>query len=58
MKSEAVCVRSAGSRQPAHLLFASEDGKWLATANTDCEVHVYNLDKLEVNRDFYSLRHC
>uniref|UniRef100_A0A8D0DH93 UTP4 small subunit processome component n=1 Tax=Sander lucioperca TaxID=283035 RepID=A0A8D0DH93_SANLU len=39
----------SGSRQPVHLLFASEDGKWLATANTDCEIHVYNLDKLKLH---------
>ncbi|KAL6107424.1 utp4 [Pungitius sinensis] len=38
-----------GSRQPVHLLSASDDGKWLATANTDCEVHVYNLDKLKLH---------
>lgn len=31
-----------------HLLCASEDGKWLAAANTDCEIHVYNLHKLKV----------
>uniref|UniRef100_A0A7N9AYB1 UTP4 small subunit processome component n=1 Tax=Mastacembelus armatus TaxID=205130 RepID=A0A7N9AYB1_9TELE len=37
------------SLQPVHLLFASEDGKWLATANTDCEVHVYNLDKQKLH---------
>ncbi|KAG8012843.1 U3 small nucleolar RNA-associated protein 4-like protein [Nibea albiflora] len=35
----------SGSRQPVHLLCASEDGRWLATANTDCEIHVYNLPK-------------
>ncbi|XP_020497994.1 U3 small nucleolar RNA-associated protein 4 homolog [Labrus bergylta] len=39
----------SGSRQPVHLLFASEDGKWLASANTDCEVHVYNLQKLKLH---------
>ncbi|KAF1387125.1 hypothetical protein PFLUV_G00102020 [Perca fluviatilis] len=39
----------SGSRQPVHLLFASEDGKWLATANADCEIHVYNLDKLKLH---------
>ncbi|KAM8891989.1 LOW QUALITY PROTEIN: U3 small nucleolar RNA-associated protein 4 homolog [Spinachia spinachia] len=38
-----------GCRQPIHLLSASDDGKWLATANTDFEVHVYNLDKLELH---------
>ncbi|XP_031698046.1 U3 small nucleolar RNA-associated protein 4 homolog [Anarrhichthys ocellatus] len=38
-----------GSRQPVHLLFASEDGKWLATANADCEIHVYSLDKLTLH---------
>lgn len=31
-----------------HLLCASEDGKWLAAANTDCEIHVYNLHKQKV----------
>ncbi|XP_068579098.1 U3 small nucleolar RNA-associated protein 4 homolog [Cebidichthys violaceus] len=39
----------SGSRQPVHLLFASEDGKWLATANTDCEIHVYGLDGLKLH---------
>ncbi|KAM3609691.1 uncharacterized protein V6R79_018644 [Siganus canaliculatus] len=39
----------SGSRQPVHLLCASEDGKWLATANTDCEVHVYNLHKMKLH---------
>lgn len=39
----------SGSRQPVHLLHASEDGKWLATANTDCEIHVYNLHKLKLH---------
>lgn len=43
-----VCVRP-GSRQPVHLLSPSEDGKWLATANTDCEIHVYNLHKMKVS---------
>ncbi|XP_059192123.1 U3 small nucleolar RNA-associated protein 4 homolog [Centropristis striata] len=37
------------SRQPVHLLFASDDGKWLATANTDCEIHVYSLDNLKLH---------
>ncbi|KAM9377059.1 U3 small nucleolar RNA-associated protein 4 homolog isoform 1-T3 [Pholidichthys leucotaenia] len=37
----------SGSRRPVHLLSASEDGKWLATANADCEIHVYNLHKLK-----------
>lgn len=37
------------SRQPVHLLAPSDDGKWLATANTDCEVHVYNLNKLKLH---------
>ncbi|XP_034541161.1 U3 small nucleolar RNA-associated protein 4 homolog [Notolabrus celidotus] len=39
----------SGSQQLVHLLFASEDGKWLATANTDCEVHVYNLHKQKLH---------
>ncbi|XP_077954112.1 U3 small nucleolar RNA-associated protein 4 homolog [Gasterosteus aculeatus] len=43
------CVCSPGCRQPVHQLSASDNGKWLATANTDCEVHVYNLDKLKLH---------
>ncbi|KAM9351645.1 U3 small nucleolar RNA-associated protein 4 homolog [Symphorus nematophorus] len=39
----------SGSRQPVHLLCVSEDGKWLAAANTDCEIHVYNLHKLKLH---------
>ncbi|KAK5868088.1 hypothetical protein PBY51_012530 [Eleginops maclovinus] len=39
----------SGSSQPIHLLCVSEDGKWLATANTDCEIHVFNLDKLKLH---------
>uniref|UniRef100_A0A6Q2Z975 UTP4 small subunit processome component n=1 Tax=Esox lucius TaxID=8010 RepID=A0A6Q2Z975_ESOLU len=30
-------------------LCVAVDGKWLATANSDCEVHVYNLQKLELH---------
>ncbi|XP_061892003.1 U3 small nucleolar RNA-associated protein 4 homolog [Entelurus aequoreus] len=37
----------SGSRQPVHLLYASDDGKWLAAANTGGEVHVYNLEKMK-----------
>lgn len=33
----------SGSHQAIHLLAASEDGKWLASANIDNEVHIYNL---------------
>ncbi|XP_041852001.1 U3 small nucleolar RNA-associated protein 4 homolog [Melanotaenia boesemani] len=39
----------SGSTQPVHLLSPSEDGKWLATANTDHEVHVFNLQKLKLH---------
>lgn len=39
----------SGSRQPVHLLCTSEDGKWLATANTDCEIHVYDLHKRKLH---------
>uniref|UniRef100_A0A3B4BIV5 Uncharacterized protein n=1 Tax=Periophthalmus magnuspinnatus TaxID=409849 RepID=A0A3B4BIV5_9GOBI len=42
-------LATKSSRQPVHLLAPSEDGKWLATANTDCEVHVYNLNKLKLH---------
>ncbi|XP_055365717.1 U3 small nucleolar RNA-associated protein 4 homolog isoform X2 [Betta splendens] len=37
------------SRQPVHLLAASDDGRWLAAANTDCEIHVYNLEKMKIH---------
>lgn len=37
------------SRQPIHLLSPSEDGKWLAAANTDCQIHVYNLHKMKLH---------
>lgn len=46
-----MCVGYQGSRQPVHLLCASDDGKWLATANTDCEIHIYNLHKMKVSSD-------
>ncbi|XP_072242835.1 U3 small nucleolar RNA-associated protein 4 homolog [Leuresthes tenuis] len=39
----------SASTQPVHLLSASEDGKWLATANTGCEIHVFNLHKLKLH---------
>ncbi|KAM8860847.1 U3 small nucleolar RNA-associated protein 4 homolog [Synchiropus picturatus] len=39
----------SGSRQPLHLLVTSQDGRWLAAANTDGEVHVYNLQKLKLH---------
>uniref|UniRef100_A0A8C4HJT4 UTP4 small subunit processome component n=1 Tax=Dicentrarchus labrax TaxID=13489 RepID=A0A8C4HJT4_DICLA len=39
----------SGESRPVHLLFASEDGKWLAAANADCEIHVYNLHKLKLH---------
>lgn len=42
------CWSFAGSKQPVHLLSTSEDGQWLAAANTGCEIHVYNLRKLKV----------
>ncbi|XP_031420781.1 U3 small nucleolar RNA-associated protein 4 homolog isoform X2 [Clupea harengus] len=36
-----------GSTQPIHLLTVSENGLWLATANSDCEVHIYSLSTLK-----------
>ncbi|XP_020311894.1 U3 small nucleolar RNA-associated protein 4 homolog [Oncorhynchus kisutch] len=39
----------SGSRQPIHLMTTSVDGKWLAAANSDCEIHVYNLQKLKLH---------
>uniref|UniRef100_A0A8C8CAI2 Cirhin n=1 Tax=Oncorhynchus tshawytscha TaxID=74940 RepID=A0A8C8CAI2_ONCTS len=35
--------------QPIHLMTTSGDGKWLAAANSDCEIHVYNLQKLKLH---------
>ncbi|XP_037833979.1 U3 small nucleolar RNA-associated protein 4 homolog isoform X1 [Kryptolebias marmoratus] len=37
----------SGSREPVNLLAPSEDGRWLVTANTDCEIHVFDLQKLK-----------
>ncbi|XP_062245087.1 U3 small nucleolar RNA-associated protein 4 homolog [Platichthys flesus] len=48
----------SGSRQPVHLLVASEDGKWLATANTACEVHVYNLHTMKLHCTVPVFRSC
>lgn len=39
----------SGSSQPVHLLAPSDDGKWLAAANTDCEVYVFNIKKLKLH---------
>ncbi|XP_075998606.1 U3 small nucleolar RNA-associated protein 4 homolog [Genypterus blacodes] len=39
----------SGTRQPTHLLFASEDSRWLAAANTDCEIRIYNLHTLKLH---------
>ncbi|XP_051580031.1 U3 small nucleolar RNA-associated protein 4 homolog [Myxocyprinus asiaticus] len=39
----------SGSHQAIHLLAASEDGKWFASANSDHEVHVYNLQTRKVH---------
>uniref|UniRef100_A0AAR2LXX1 Anaphase-promoting complex subunit 4 WD40 domain-containing protein n=1 Tax=Pygocentrus nattereri TaxID=42514 RepID=A0AAR2LXX1_PYGNA len=38
---------SQGSGQAINLLAASEDGKWLASANSDHEVQIYNLNKMK-----------
>ncbi|XP_062860851.1 U3 small nucleolar RNA-associated protein 4 homolog [Trichomycterus rosablanca] len=40
---------TSGSGQAIHLLAVSEDGKWLASANSDHEVVVYNLKKKNVH---------
>ncbi|CAL8357813.1 unnamed protein product [Lota lota] len=37
----------SGETTAVHLMSTSDDGQWLATANSDCEVHVYNLRKLK-----------
>ncbi|XP_072551252.1 U3 small nucleolar RNA-associated protein 4 homolog [Salminus brasiliensis] len=37
----------SGSSQAVHLLAASEDGKWLVSANSDHEVQVYDLTKMK-----------
>uniref|UniRef100_A0A673YZM2 UTP4 small subunit processome component n=1 Tax=Salmo trutta TaxID=8032 RepID=A0A673YZM2_SALTR len=47
--SHSVTFPSPGSRQPIHLMTTSVDGKWLAAANSDCEIHVYNLQKLKLH---------
>uniref|UniRef100_A0A8C6UT37 UTP4 small subunit processome component n=1 Tax=Neogobius melanostomus TaxID=47308 RepID=A0A8C6UT37_9GOBI len=39
----------SGSRELVHLLAPSEDGKWLAAANANCEVHVYNIKRLKLH---------
>lgn len=39
----------SGCKQPVHLLSPSDDGQWLASANTSCEVHVYNLHQLKIH---------
>ncbi|XP_024138290.1 U3 small nucleolar RNA-associated protein 4 homolog [Oryzias melastigma] len=39
----------SGSSQPIHLLSPSENGKWLAAANTDGQIHVFNLHKLKLH---------
>ncbi|XP_017296524.1 U3 small nucleolar RNA-associated protein 4 homolog isoform X2 [Kryptolebias marmoratus] len=39
----------SGSREPVNLLAPSEDGRWLVTANTDCEIHVFDLQKLKLH---------
>lgn len=48
----------SGSSQAVHLLAPSEDGKWLAAANTDCEVHVYNINKLKFHCTVPVYRSC
>uniref|UniRef100_A0A8C1BJA9 UTP4 small subunit processome component n=1 Tax=Cyprinus carpio carpio TaxID=630221 RepID=A0A8C1BJA9_CYPCA len=35
--------RTIGIRESSKIIPASEDGKWLASANSDHEVHIYNL---------------
>ncbi|XP_012707774.2 U3 small nucleolar RNA-associated protein 4 homolog [Fundulus heteroclitus] len=39
----------SGSKQPIHILCPSEDGRWLAAANTDCEIHVFDLHKKKLH---------
>ena len=59
LREVSLCRVSADSRQAVRLLCASEDGEWLASASSNCEVHVYNLHKLKVTdgpRDFQSQR--
>ncbi|KAF3854263.1 hypothetical protein F7725_022318 [Dissostichus mawsoni] len=48
-QSECKYLTPSDPSQPVHLLCVSEDGKWLATANTDCQIHVFNLDKLKLH---------
>ncbi|XP_067091369.1 U3 small nucleolar RNA-associated protein 4 homolog [Osmerus mordax] len=37
------------SGQAVRLLCASEDGDWLASSSSNCEVHIYNLHKLKLH---------
>lgn len=48
IESFSAFLSSQGSGQAIHLLASSEDGKWLASANSAHEVHVYNLKTMKV----------
>ncbi|KAM6946210.1 U3 small nucleolar RNA-associated protein 4 homolog [Aplochiton taeniatus] len=39
----------SGSMEVVHLMCPSEDGQWLATANSLCEIHVYSLRRLKIH---------
>lgn len=38
-----------GSRHPVHLLCSSEDGRWLAAANSARQIHVYDLRRRQLH---------
>uniref|UniRef100_A0A8C7VLG0 UTP4 small subunit processome component n=1 Tax=Oncorhynchus mykiss TaxID=8022 RepID=A0A8C7VLG0_ONCMY len=42
-------LKPKSGQQPIHLMTTSVDGKWLAAANSDCEIRVYNLQKLKLH---------
>ncbi|XP_066570077.1 U3 small nucleolar RNA-associated protein 4 homolog isoform X1 [Amia ocellicauda] len=39
--------KTVGLTESIHLLAASADGKWLATASKGCDIHVYNVQKMK-----------
>ncbi|GCC20630.1 hypothetical protein chiPu_0019194 [Chiloscyllium punctatum] len=42
-----ILTPKSDSLEPVYLLAASADGNWLAAANYDCEINVYNLKQLK-----------
>ncbi|XP_060693513.1 U3 small nucleolar RNA-associated protein 4 homolog [Hemiscyllium ocellatum] len=42
-----ILTPKSDSLEPVYLLAASADGNWLAAANYDCEINIYNLKQLK-----------